>query len=290
MLLKSYNCSSEQLTITIRQEDKMNLNQSIKQYPVASFIAATLGLSFATMLLPFPKDGAFVMIASIMVLIPTLVACTLVTVIAGRKGLSAFLREVFNWRMSLKWMVIAFVLGFAMHFGSSLLALVMGRITAIEIVSPNAFFIVVFPLALFEEIGWRGFALRRLLDRRSPFTATLLIGLPWALLHFALFLLYSPGVSAVAEMLVVLTFALPLTWVYVRGGRNVLVATVLHGALNAFGIVAANIPPTETLWFALASAILIDAGLVLIDRRRWFARPTQAMIAKVIRADVPVAS
>jgi membrane protease YdiL (CAAX protease family) len=261
----------------------MNLSKLIKQYPVASFIAVTLGLSFATMLVPFPKDSAFAMIASIMVLIPTLVACTLVTVIVGRKGLRAFLREVFNWRMSLKWTVIAFVLGFALHFGSSLLALVTGRIAAIEIATPNAFFIAVFPLALFEEIGWRGFALRRLLDRHSPFTATVLIGFPWALLHFALFLGFAPGVSPIAEMLVVFTFALPLTWVYVRSGRNVLVATVLHGALNAFGIVAANVPSADLLWLVLASAILIDAGLVLIDRRTWFARPADAPIDAGLR-------
>ncbi len=252
----------------------MSLRKLIKQYPVACFIAATLGLSFAAMLLPFPKDSAFAMIASIMVLIPTLVAFTLVTVMVGRKGLRAFLREVFNGQMSLKWAVISLVLGFALHFGSSLLALVTGRIAAIEITTPNAFFIAVFPLALFEEIGWRGFALRRLLDRHSPFTATVLIGFPWALLHFALFLGFAPGTSPIAEMLVVFAFALPLTWVYVRSGRNVLVATVLHGALNAFGIVAANIPPAELLWFVLASACLIDAGLVLIDRRRWFTRPS----------------
>ena len=256
----------------------MNLSKLIKQYPVACFIAATLGLSFAAMLLPFPKDSAFAMIASIMVLIPTLVAFALVTVMAGRKGLRAFLREVFNGRVSLKWAVIAFVLGFALHFGSSLLALVTGLIAAIEITTPTAFFIAVFPLALFEEIGWRGFALRRLLDRHSPFTATVLIGVPWALLHFALFLGFAPGTSPVAEMLVVFTFALPLTWVYVRSGRNVLVATVLHGALNAFGIVAANIPPAELLWFVLASACLIDAGLVLIDRRTWFTRPSETPI------------
>lgn len=256
----------------------MNFGRLIKHYPVACFIALTLALSFAAMLLPFPKDSAFAMIASIMVLIPTLVAFAVVTVMAGRKGLRAFLREVFSGPMSLKWAVIAFVLGFALHLSSSLLALVTGRITAIEITTPNAFFIAVFPLALFEEIGWRGFALRRLLDRHSPFTATVLIGFPWALLHFALFFGFAPGTSAIAEMLVVFTFTLPLTWVYIRSGRNVLVATVLHGALNAFGIVAANVPSADLLWLVLASAIVIDAGLVLIDRRRWFTRPSEMPI------------
>ena len=260
----------------------MKPNTTVKQNPVAIFIVLTLGLSLATFVLPFPRESAFAMIASILVMIPTIVAFVLVTATEGRWGLRTFLREIFYWRVALKWVVIAFALGFVFHFGSSVLALVTGRITAIEIRAPNAFFIAVFPLALLEEIGWRGFALRRLLDRHSPFAATLIIGIPWALLHFALFLFFAPGISSVAEMLVVLTFALPLTWVYIRSGRNVLVATVLHGALNAFGIVAANIPPAETLWFALASACIVDVFIVLIDWRLWFARQAEPKIGEAV--------
>jgi membrane protease YdiL (CAAX protease family) len=256
----------------------MNLSTTLKRHSVALFIVLTLGLSLATFVLPVPKASAFAVIAFILVTIPTLVAVALVTAIEGRRGLRAFLREVFNRHVSLKWVVIAFALGFVFHFGSSILALVAGRIPRLEISTPNAFFIAVFPLALLEEIGWRGFALRRLLDRHSPFAATLAIGIPWALLHFALFLFFAPGSSAVAEMLVVLTFTLPLTWVYVRSGRSVIVATVLHGSLNAFGIVAANIPPAETLWFAFASACIVDVLIVLIDWRLWFTQPILAAI------------
>jgi len=191
--------------------------------------------------------------------------------------------------MELKWVVIALALGFVLHLGSSILALVTGRISAIEITAPTAFFIVYFPLALLEEIGWRGFALRRLLDRHSPFAATLMVGIPWALLHFGLFLALAPTASAVAELLLVLTFALLLTWIYVRSGRNVFTATILHGALNAFAIVSANIPPAETLWFVFASACMVIVLLVLRDRGMWFARPEAVKVRQAVHVDMSLA-
>ena len=259
----------------------MNVSTTSKQNPIASYIMLTLGLSFAAMLLPIPRKSAFSTIAFIAVTFPTIAAVALVTLMEGRRGAGTFLRRALRWRIPMEWYLVALVIGFTIHFGSSVLALVTGRISAIEIPAPTAFFIAFFPLALLEEIGWRGFALRRLLDRRSPFVATLIVGIPWALLHFVLFVVFIPEGSPIAEGLVVLVFAFLLTWIFVRSGRNVLVAAVLHGALNAFGFIVANIPPTEALWFVLASACLAVVALVAIDWRMWFAHPTATSIGEV---------
>jgi membrane protease YdiL (CAAX protease family) len=260
----------------------MNIRSRIKQHPVASFIVLVVGLSFAAFLLPLPPEGAFAIIALVAVMIPTIVACTLVALMDGRPGVSAFLRQCFRWRSPLKWYLIAVAIGFVIHFGSSLLALLTGAIPAIEITAPNATLAIIPLAALLEEIGWRGFALRRLLDQYSPFNATLIIGIPWALLHFALFLFFEPTVSPVAEGLTVLVFAFPLTWIFVRSGRNVLVATVLHSALNAFAFIEANIPPAQVLWYVFASGCLVVAVLIVIDRRLWFARPAETQVGAAV--------
>jgi uncharacterized protein len=260
----------------------MNIRSRIKQHPVASFIVLTLGLTFATFLLPLPPEGAFAIIALMAVAIPTIVACTLVALMDGRPGVSAFLRQCFRWRSPLKWYLIAVAIGFVVHFGASVLALLTGAIPAIEITAPNATLVIIPIAALLEEIGWRGFALRRLLDRYSPFNATLIIGIPWALLHFALFLFFEPTVSPVGEGLSVLAFAFPLTWIFIKSGRNVLVATVLHSGLNAFSFVAAGIPPAVALWYIFASGCLVVAVLMVIDRQMWFARPTEAKAGELV--------
>lgn len=252
----------------------MNLSTTIKQNPVTSFIILTLGLSFAAFLLPVSQESAFTAVVSVDVMIPTIVAFVLVTLMQGRQGTVAFLRQTFRWRIQLKWYVIALVVGGIVPVGTSVLALVTGRISVIEIAAPTAFVIAIFLFALLEEIGWRGFALRRLLDQHTPFTATLIVGIPWALLHFALWVVFVPDVSPIAEGLLVLTFALPHTWIFVRSGRSVLVATVLHGAINSFGSIAsAAISPEEGIWFSLASAVLVTVVLLLIDWRMWFASP-----------------
>jgi membrane protease YdiL (CAAX protease family) len=159
-----------------------------------------------------------------------------------------------------------------------LLALVTGRIAAIEPAAPSIFVIIVFLFALLEEMGWRGFALRLLLDRYTPFTATLVVGIPWALLHFALWVVFVPEVSPVAEGLTVLTLAFLHTWIFVRSGRSVLVATVLHGAVNSFGMLfSAAIVPDEQIWLALTSAVLVTAPFLLFDWSMWFARPAASV-------------
>jgi hypothetical protein len=58
----------------------------------------------------------------------------------------------------------------------------------------------------------------------------------------------------------------------------VLVATVLHGAVNGFGsLIGSTIPQEEGIWFLLASAVLVAAALLLLDGRMWFAQPTETM-------------
>jgi uncharacterized protein len=265
----------------------MNLKHIIKQYPVAFFIITTLATSIACFALPAPKESAFAIIASLLVIIPTIVAFAWLGLAEGRHAVGKFVREILDWHVALKWVGIAFALGFALHFGSVILVLVTGRISTIQITTPTLFFIAVFPLALLEEIGWRGFALRRLLDRNSPFVATLLIGIPWALIHFGLFLFHEvPNTSPIAEMLTVFAWSFPLTWIYVKSGRNILVATVLHGALNGFGFLTISIPPAEVLWFSVATACIVDVILVLVDRRMWFSRPTQPMATQVMSSSV----
>ncbi|MCZ7544238.1 MAG: CPBP family intramembrane metalloprotease [Anaerolineae bacterium] len=187
----------------------MNLSTTIKQNPVASFIVLTLGLSFAAMLLPVPPESAFTVIAFIAVIFPTVVAFALAALIDDRRGCSRFAAADLPLAEPIEMVSDRPRIGFVIHFGASILALVTGRISTIEIAAPTAFFIAFFPLALLEEIGWRGFALRRMLDRYSPFTATVIVGIPWALLHVVLFVLFVPDASPIAEGLVVLPSRFP---------------------------------------------------------------------------------
>jgi membrane protease YdiL (CAAX protease family) len=244
-----------------------------------------VSLSFATFLLPVAGEGALVLLLTVLAALPTIVAFVLVAVMDGRRGTGAFLRQSLQWRTPLKWYVIALALGFVIQLGSSVLALLTGRISAIEFSAPVAILIVFVLFALLEEIGWRGFALRRLLDRYSPFTATLIVGIPWGLIHVGLTMIALPARSPLIGGLTVLAGAFPLTWIFIKSGRNVLVATALHFALNASASIVGPgrvVSEAEALWFLFASTCLVAAVLVLIDWRMWFAHPMVAKTGEVI--------
>jgi membrane protease YdiL (CAAX protease family) len=91
-----------------------------------------------------------------------------------------------------------------------------------------------------EEYGWRGYLLPRLLPL-GEIKATILVGLIWAFWHLPLLLLglnypgQSPWLALPLFTGVVVLLSFPFTWFYRATGNSVILAALLHGAINAFG-------------------------------------------------------
>jgi membrane protease YdiL (CAAX protease family) len=87
---------------------------------------------------------------------------------------------------------------------------------------------------LFEEIGWRGFALPHLQRRYSALVSSLIIGFVWAFWHFPNFFAITPSMLAVfVPMGMVLS--LIYTWAYNSTGGSLFAVVLLHGATIASG-------------------------------------------------------
>ncbi len=121
-----------------------------------------------------------------------------------------------------------------------------------------------------EELGWRGYALPRLLDRWDALTASVILGVLWAAWHAPLFL--TPGllqsrVPVVWFVLQILGQTIILTWVYLRTGGSVLLASVLHASANV-GMGVLPVLPLDTggsprvLWIVLALEWLVVAAVL----------------------------
>ena len=100
---------------------------------------------------------------------------------------------------------------------------------------------------LVEELGWRGFALDKLLERRSPLHASLVLGVIHAAWHLPLFFIAgtSQGAMGIDSMLFwlwvvqVMAGSFFFTWVYLNNQRSILSAILLHFMSNAtFTLVA----------------------------------------------------
>jgi membrane protease YdiL (CAAX protease family) len=87
---------------------------------------------------------------------------------------------------------------------------------------------------LFEEIGWRGFALPHLQRRYSALVSSLIIGLVWAFWHFPNFFFFTPSMLAVFVPMGIVMSVI-YTWVYNSTGGSLFAVVVLHGATIASG-------------------------------------------------------
>lgn len=92
---------------------------------------------------------------------------------------------------------------------------------------------------LFEENGWRGFALPLLLQRFSPLKATLALGFLWGFWHFPvkydLFHIFGlvGGFVYLSVFTLRLTFvSILMTYFWNRLGQTTIVAIAMHGLIN----------------------------------------------------------
>jgi len=121
---------------------------------------------------------------------------------------------------------------------------------------------------LFEEIGWRGFALPHLQRRHSALVSSLIIGLVWAVWHFPNFVIPSdpsPWWHLLALVALMVAVSLLFTWVYNSTGGSLFAVVLLHGAVfTALGLCPspdAGVAAREDVIFMLLFAV-IAVGVV----------------------------
>jgi len=86
-----------------------------------------------------------------------------------------------------------------------------------------------------EEPGWRGFALPKLLIKRNPVTASLILGIIWTIWHVPLFFLAEWGGAEtpfVWFLANVVGLSFIMTWLYHRSSRSVFPVMLFHQATN----------------------------------------------------------
>lgn len=91
-----------------------------------------------------------------------------------------------------------------------------------------------------EEYGWRGYALPLLMERHSPFVASIAVGALWIVWHLPAFVLGGIMAVSLASLfwwaVATLALSLCMTALYIRGGGNLLIAGLIpHAMINALG-------------------------------------------------------
>jgi membrane protease YdiL (CAAX protease family) len=104
-------------------------------------------------------------------------------------------------------------------------------------------FNLIFGGSLGEEIGWRGFALPRLLERHGPSTASSLLAVAWALWHAPIDLTYGFGLQGPGALVVRLLWTWPVTVIFtfffLRARGSLLAPLALHTSFNVLSDIGA---------------------------------------------------
>ena len=210
----------------------------IKRYPLVAFFAISYATFFGgfALLMAFPgaipEDLWFLFIWG-----TALGALFVVAVTEGWAGVKAWARRIVRWRVSLIWYAVALGLTPLMRLAAYGLNLALGAPAPPAEAwgglaeAPAAFIFIFLTIGIGEELGFRGYALPKLMERYSPLVAALILGVLRVIWHVPLFL----AGDSLWVILMVLFGDVIFAWVFVNTRGSVLLALLLHSMFNASG-------------------------------------------------------
>lgn len=236
----------------------------IKRHPLVAFFVLAYAFSWWPWALSMPGLPLFP-------LGPMVAALTLTAVINGRDGLKALLAKVVQWRVNLRWYGVALLLPVALGLSAIGMNLLLGAPMPAATQLPQWAVILsvllsqVIFIQIGEELGWRGFALPRLLEGRSALAASLILGLLWLGWH-----LPSYATGAISAILIPAPFitAFLFTWLYQHTNGSVLIAILFHSMLNTvsdiFYRLFTGVYLEQVLWLFLVANLLTVVAVVVL--------------------------
>ncbi|GAY15000.1 CPBP family intramembrane glutamic endopeptidase [Mycobacterium sp. shizuoka-1] len=216
-------------------------------------------------------------------------AFVMTAVTQGRDGVRRMLRRLVRWRVGPRWYLIAVL---AIPLGQILVTAALVSPDALSALTPTA--LASYPLSylahfwfgpLFEEAGWRGFALPRLQHRYGPVRASLLLGLLWSGWHFFLYVpswLRAGPVDALVSGAIFVVFTTGITvlftWLSNNTGASLLLAILLHGSVDGTAtylqrladrrVISADAVAFSVQFGVLIVAVVLALGLLIATRGR----------------------
>jgi hypothetical protein len=198
---------------------------------------------------------------------PTLSALLITWLDQGREGVDRLLSRLDHWRFGVWYYLFALLFIPALGFAAVMLS---GEASGNELQRWYLFVPLVFsrffldPGPLGEELGWRGFALPRLLDLFGPLKASFILGIIWGVWHLPAFVLGGTshqGDPVFAFLLGALAVSILSTWMYIQTGGSVLASVLLHLMIN-FSLVVIEAPLWifDALLFAVAVVVIFFSG------------------------------
>ena len=212
---------------------------------------------------------------------PAVAAFVVTALTGGRPAVGQLLRRMGQWRVGIHWYLLIL---FGVPLVELLGAFVVLRSVPLDDLAQNwplvftsylpQALVAVVVIGLAEETGWRGFALPRLQEWRGPLVGTAVLAVVWAGWHLPNVLFGGwTGASYALWLTLTIASAFVYTWVFNNTGGSILLAALLHAAINmSSSLVLDLVPGMEDafdvqLYGAMAIAC-VTVALVLVAATR----------------------
>jgi CAAX protease family protein len=250
-------------------------DNKMKRRPLLGFFVLTFGLTWGLgacfALFPNQLTAVFgpVSISNplfiLAVYAPSISSIVMTGLLDGAAGIRRLLARLVHWRNGLRWYLAIllglpalsaiallsssaftrtpltlehwyqlFLLGPTGHdIVASLTSTSGGHLGVIGVILASLF---LDPGPLGEELGWRGFALPRLLEGRSALSAGLILGVVWGVWHLPAFIIAGTPqsqISITAFMVGIVALSVLMTWIFNGTRGSVLMAILFHWTMNA---------------------------------------------------------
>ena len=218
----------------------------MKKHPLLWFFVLTYGITWglAVILFAFPGfvrrlSGPMSASNPLFILAvwgPNLAAVIVTAAVSGGAGVLALLQRVIRFRVGLVWYLLALLLvpvGGVLTRLASGLPLVLTTMPGLSMAATLGVLMITGTLG--EEVGWRGFALPRLLERFSPIVASLLLGAVWGIWHLPSFFvsgLPQAGLQIPVFLVGALSLSVIVTWMLIHARGSVFLSMLLHFSVN----------------------------------------------------------
>jgi uncharacterized protein len=202
---------------------------------------------------------------------PSLAALWLTARADGNQGIRALLRRILQWRVGARWYLFAIgylaaikltvallhraITGSWPHFGRELPGVILVAI------------VISAPFQAGEEVGWRGYALPRLMARFGLARASVLLGLIWACWHLPQFFIREAdtfGQSFFVYVLQVTALSVAMAWLWARTNGSLLLPMLMHAAVNNSKDIVPSATPGATNILGLNASLVAWLTVALL--------------------------
>jgi len=198
---------------------------------------------------------------------PSIAAFLVLGITSGKAGVLRLLRSIVQWRAGVQWYLLI-LLGIPIL---NLLAFLVVPGSFADLVAPSSRFVrvylseMVFSLTigvapLWEEVGWRGFALPRMQRLHGPVVGTIILGLLWGVWHLPFFfgplMQTGPDATFIRASIALVEFSIGLTgvsvvmtWVLNNCRGSTLLAILFHAAFDSSGLALMTLFPSTSPYY-----------------------------------------